>query len=865
MRTVKNKRTLLNISIEFIKSYRKNTFALLLSLTLSVSLIVSIFTLFHTNQEITEKQNLFIFTAYDYELNDVTASQLALLERESSIEHLGVSQYLENIETADNQQANLVSANPSEILAVSSLIDGRLPEKENEIVAEKWALLNLGINPIVDQSVSLPTIDMNTNKITNKKVTIVGILSNLALNKRAGAVTVYTFFDNANVDNHSLTTHIAFKPNINKNKKIAEISTALDIDMKKVRENVWRNQKDGLPLLDIELGTLLIFVCISVIYGIYRTALVVRKNQYGIYRALGVTQKQVRLLVFYELGILFLIALPLGIALGIGCANIVTYLSKDSSVDIYFWGKAEKFELIVPYIPMLICLILFGFFLFAMGFIISRMINKENIIQSIFNSNQRVDNKLSNKWNFKIKRIPASLELALKYIFKDFKSSLVIIASIVIGSCVFSGLLYQANLAKTSQQIRIDTDFYNSDFLMTTYDDRNPASGITEQTYKKIQGLDNISFIETQSALPIRVVDDGVQRNDSFFDQQNSNVENSYGFRLNGNDGSDEVYFSKLKGYNSSALDKLEDYRIEGITDFSNLKSNEIILAMPTTSKAGRSKGIVGFFKNGNSLMSYSINDEITMKYRSDLNTEDTNYWTLKDSDADYKTKKYKVVAITYYPYMPIVSQLEQVYPLLITSEDNYKKLVPHLTYETINITASAGTSKKTQEKIEHELINFAVQNQEVTARSMIDEKEQLYSMYSKEMVYVYGIAIVTLILIITNLFNNLKYRMESKKNELFIFKAIGMTFPSISNMILIENLILTVLSLGIALLISIPITLLLYRHEQMYLLGKVFQYPFVNFLIIAVIAILICFIISRYLAKRLNETDILNELNKVE
>jgi hypothetical protein len=50
-----------------------------------------------------------------------------------------------------------------------------------------------------------------------------------------------------------------------------------------------------------------------------------------------------------------------------------------------------------------------------------------------------------------------------------------------------------------------------------------------------------------------------------------------------------------------------------------------------------------------------------------------------------------------------------------------------------------------------------------------------------------------------------------------------------------------------------------------MYLLGKVFQYPFVNFLIIAVIAILICFIISRYLAKRLNETDILNELNKVE
>ena len=192
MDKIEMKNTLLGLTIRFVKDYRKNSFALIFSLLLSITLIFSILTLLHTNYRVIAKQNLFIYTAIDYEINGLDAEQIYLLKQNPEIKHLGIGKQLGNIQTKDSQRGILRASNSEEILAVVKLLKGRMPKKPQEIVAEKWALLNLGINPILDQEVAVPvSYDNSTNKVVTEKFKLVGIISDQAFHKRAAVVTLY--------------------------------------------------------------------------------------------------------------------------------------------------------------------------------------------------------------------------------------------------------------------------------------------------------------------------------------------------------------------------------------------------------------------------------------------------------------------------------------------------------------------------------------------------------------------------------------------------------------------------------------------------------------------------------------------------
>ncbi|MBO1304745.1 ABC transporter permease [Enterococcus sp. 669A] len=864
MSKLSTRRPLTSLTWRFITSYRKNTVALIFSLVLAVGLIFSMLTLLHTNHRITAKQNLFIYTAIDYELSGLSAEQVQQLEEIEGIQHLGVSQmFSKTIETPDHQEGRLWAANESDILAVSTLLSGRMPRNNQEVVAEKWALLNLGVNPLVGQSFSLPVRDSaDSNETRPQTFTLVGIINDLTFNKRAGLVSMTTALDLSAVQDDSLIATVTFKGG---NKQIDEIQSKLQLKDKQIQQNVWRENTDELLALDVQMGILLIVVCALVIYGIHRIALMVRKEHFGVLRALGLTERQVRRIILSELLLLFFVSLPLGVLLGWLFSYGVAYLSKDLENQIYFWGQADPFDLVIPVLPIVLCLIgLLGSVL-LIGLIGSRKVNDGSITEIIFGEKDSSEKSLQIiHLKDKGKLLGISQQIGLKYVFRDIKTSLFVVLSLVMACTLFISLSYQAILAKENQQIRLTTNFHNSDYLMSTYNDQDTSFGIRQSTFEKIARLKNVTQIETQAALPVKVVDTGVTRNTEFFDSRNHYVQRDYGFSLTGQQQSDAVFHTKYKGYNHAALNQLRRYLVSGDFDPAGLKENEIIVAMPTTSQYGQSKGMTGFFKKGQTVMDYQIGDQLTIKYPSDLKTADDAYWQMSDTGS-YTEKKLTIAAIAYYPYMPEVSLLEQAYPLLITSQENFQKVVPEPTFETINLTAAEGTTKQQQAQIEKELIALAVENQQVTARSMIEEKEQLHSIYRKEMVYVIGIAAVVLVLVVMNLSKTFKYRIETRKSELFLLKALGLTVAETKQMIIFENLIFGMTSAASAILLSLPVTRLQYQQAQIYLLGKSYEYPVVQTLVLVLLTLGFCIIISLLLAKDLHHSNILEELDKVE
>lgn len=860
------RKTLFKLVLRFIKKYRKNTAAILFSIILALSLIVSMLILLHTNHRITAKQNLFIYTAMDYEIKDLTNQQVKQLENKDTIQHLGLHAYLGYIETKDKQQAALLAANEDDILAVSTLLKGRMPQHQNEIVAEKWALLNLGLNPMVGQTFTLPTNFLKEHsEFKNETFTLVGIINDQAFNKRAGAVNLYTSLEIDQMPQNLVTAAITFK-NIDKEKQIAAIQKDLSLSNNQIQKNVWQENSANLFWLDVAMSTLLISICSLVIYGVYRISLMGRQDQYGILRALGLTKAQVRNMILTELSFLTFLSFPFGVTLGFLISLTVTHFSKDRAIEIYFWGKADTFDLVIPALPILLALLALMVMIIFIGMIGSKKINDGSITETIFGNepNQGLSlNVIPIKG--KQKFLKTCHMLGLKYVFRDIKTSLFIVLSITFACTLFIGLSYQALLAKENQEIRVATSFYNSDFLMSSYDDMTIHSGIKTTTLNDVKKITGIESIEVQSALPVKVIDAGVERNKKYFEKQSRNVKRVYGFTAEGTDKEHELYHTKLKGYNTLALRKLQSYLLEGTFNPDKIEQDEVIIAMPTTSRSGKSKGTVGFFKQGQLLMDYRVDDTIKVKYRSDLNTADEKYWQMTDDSANYFEKNLKIIAIVYYPYMPLVSMLEQTYPILITSENHFKKIVPSPTYETVNLTLKKETSASQQKKIEERLIELAVENQQATARSLISEKEQLTSIYRKEMVYVIGISIVGLLLVITNLINNLAYRIKTRKKELYLLKALGMTFSELRKMIVFENIFFSLVSWLLALLISIPVTTAQYYYSEIYLLGKMYYYPLTQMLLLAVITVALCTVISWKLAADLQSTTIMEEFSNIE
>ncbi|MSS63411.1 ABC transporter permease [Velocimicrobium porci] len=848
---------------KYIWRSKKNTLSLLLVMTLVVTLLVALFVLFHTNHRIAAKKDQFLYTAIDYQICDVSTKQLRQLQKVKDIEHLGISRDSGIIRTKSKQEAILVEANADEVLAVSKLIKGRMPQEKNEIVAERWALQNLGLVPEINTTMTLSTsIVKKQGRYSKQNVTykVVGILNDMAYSKRSGIISFYTFLPDKNFDDFIVT--IKWKDAVNSEVKMKQLVSQIGVSLKKVTKNVWAEDKDELFKWDMEMGLLLISIFGIILYGVFRIFFIARKNQYGILKAIGYKNKQITQLIVSELLEIYAISIPIGIITGVILSYIVTFISREQEIEIYFWGRKEEFCVVFPYLQIIIGILMIAIVIILIALFFSYKLNKDSIRSIIFENNMESQKGIK-KINI-INKKNLTFILSLKYLYLHLRSSIFLVLSIAFGCTLFYGLAYQAKLEKMDNQVNKSLNFFNGDYIITSNDDMNSKVGIKEEILQEIKEVSGIAQIESEKAIPIKVFENGVKKNKGYFDKCEEWVKKNYGFSLTNTYGKEEIYQTKLKGYNELALKKLKNYIVEGNYSLETMQENEVIIAMPRMVEQGEAKGKVGFFKKGRAIMDYRVGDIVEIAYCRNLDTNSSEYWNCQDRLSDYIQKKLKVAAIVYYPYMKTVSPLEQNYPLFIVSNKQYKRMIPLEVYEAVNIKITE-TAKKKEKEIEDKLIKLAVKNQEITARSIIEEKNNIDKIYVKKIVYIYGIVIVTFILILINLINNLQYRIYVRKNEFAVYCALGMTKKAICKLVCFESRILGISALCISFSATHLITPVLFKKSQLFLYGQYFKYDNLLFGILTVITLLICEVLSRKITKKIVSTDMIEILNSNE
>lgn len=150
------------------------------------------------------------------------------------------------------------------------------------------------------------------------------------------------------------------------------------------------------------------------------------------------------------------------------------------------------------------------------------------------------------------------------------------ILTICVGVVLFTGLAYRAEIVSTIREDTRETWYLNGQYEMGLMTFQSPFEGLSRKNAEKIKQLPEVERIKTAAGMPVRVLDEnGVARNDAYYEDMNARYKENYGYEFRGYDGINQIYKSVLYGYNTEALSELKKYVVSGNFDPENLKEDD--------------------------------------------------------------------------------------------------------------------------------------------------------------------------------------------------------------------------------------------------------------------------------------------------
>lgn len=209
----------------------------------------------------------------------------------------------------------------SDKIQISELLDGRLPEKENEIAAQAALLEKMGVEPEVGSTVTFSFYDGNTETFT-----VSGILNGGDTTKQFSI-----FFSKSYAENGSQLKNMPYEV-------YAKLYNATNLNAEDCKEAMYLIGSDAgierkyvspskafIESLSVDtqsvmlygmVGAVILLACVLVIYGVFYLSVIGRIHQFGQLRTIGMTKKQMKKFVSREGGVLYLRSAPIGILIG---------------------------------------------------------------------------------------------------------------------------------------------------------------------------------------------------------------------------------------------------------------------------------------------------------------------------------------------------------------------------------------------------------------------------------------------------------------------------------------------------------------------------------------------------------------------
>ena len=733
------------------------------------------------------------------------------------------------------------------------IVEGRLPENENEVVISQHIIDNGGVELKVGDTLSLDVgrrrlvddgsvlsqsnpylgeeesqeenLQEEITDTINKTYTIVGIIERPSYeleDYQAPGYTIITYSDNINntdvanisvlfnnVGDYEETTEQIV--NTVKEDTGVDISTVANVNVIRFDGGLSENTMNVLYGI---AGVIIVIIVVSSVFVIrnsFAISVAEKTKQYGMLASVGATKKQIRKTVLLEGTYIGAIAIPLGILCGIIAIVVLLWIVNCLIGDMM---DGVVFIYNVPLLPILLSIVISAITIYLSCIIPAIRASRISPIEAIRgNEDIKIKAKKIKTSKLTKKIFGIGGVIASKNLKRNKKKYRTTVISLVVSIAIFISLSSFLDYGKRAvglyyTDMKYNVDVYNGDI----------------ELYNEIAQLNNIddySYSFTTSA----IID--IEKYGSEYGKEISNINRTYYEEAERETEYQDTiavimfnnnYFKKFikeLGLNEN------DYKNIAILEDDEFEYNE-----DGTSVLRNYYNI----KEGETI-TINLNGEerqVTIAKRSDQRpmgfegSYATGGWIFVSEDF-MEDKDNEIISTGMYINSSDASQLERDINNIIADNDSYKNV--HIT----------------------NLAEFA------------DQERRILLLVS---IFLYGFITVITLIGVTNIFNTITTNMILRSKEFANLKSIGMTTKEFNKMIRLESLLYGLKSL----LIGIPIGLLgSFCIYQAFKNSVDFGYmiPWVSILISIIFVFIIVGATMKYSLSKINKQNIIETIRQ--
>ena len=861
------------LTIKNLKLNKKRTIVTIIGIILSVALICAL-----SSMLVSFKESIILFGKkqlgdFHYAYYRVDANDIKNFSNNRNIsdyyltKEIGYS-YLSGSKNPNKVYAHIVSFDSKAFENLSiELMDGRLPQNEDEIVVPRHLKTNGGIDYKIGDNITLEigkrysenyTLDQNNpytgdeEKFKAESVhtyKIVGVIERPGKMIEPYTAPGYTFITKLDTtsytgkyDVYTKYTNEAIKDRFNVTASILGVDAKMyeryeigdlgpnDEVMDEVNKSKYETvcnfylisletfsfSNDIMNMLYSISAIIILIIMVTSIFCIknsFDISITEKTKQYAMFRSIGATRKQIKKNVLYEAFILGIIGVPLGILSGIFASFVLIKLCNYLASDMFI-GAGFVFK--TSFLAIFISIILSAITIYLSALKSARRASKLSPISAIRRND---DIKIKSK---KI-RCPKIINIlfgvggviSYKNIKRNRKKYRTTVISIIVCTSVFIALTYFMNLGFREIDKEMGTQNYNISINII-----KPEK--VEKEYKEFLNLDYMERISIERLTHLVI--------------------------------SSDYYDPKLKALlKENFIDPGSDTQVS-VMAIGEDEYDRYLKSLNLNKEDVKDKGILinnSFYDVDVDGSSRQVEyDVLKSRKGNTISGKATNFVNGGD---DKKT--IEVGYVTYERPLGLESQFTEAF--LIVSDEYFDKYLKDNMYLSYTIYIHSSNPDKLQEYAENIFSNydgFSISNLDKQMKSV----KGLYTLVA---IFLYGFITVIALIGVTNIFNTITTNISLRSGEFAILKSIGMTRKEFNKLINLESVFYSTKSLLIGIPIGVVLSYLIYMAFNQGGTTFAFELPYQGIIISILAVFVLVFFIMNYSVKKVNKQNIIESI----
>ena len=851
------------LTIKNLKLNKKRTIVTIIGIILSVALICAVASMVSSFRESLIRFEINRDGNFHYEFSNVDSKTLKEIKNNRNFEKIYISKNigylkLDNSKNEDKPYAYLIAMNKITMSNVSlNLIEGRFPSNDKEIVIPRHLKTNGRVDYKVGDTITLYLGDRVSDGYTlyqnnpyhkdeetfdikdTKTFKIVGIIerpSTIIENYSAPGYTFITYLNDNNYsgeynvylrytkealkNRYEITAKLLNVDPIKYKKYMTDLDSLKNSEIDEIEEKIVKTphimngylisletmslKNSTMKVLYILSTIVIIIIIVSSVFCIknsFDISIAEKTKQYGMFRSIGATSKQIKKNVLYEAFILGIIGIPLGILCGLLASWILIKVC-----NYYLYGTLNGITLVfnTSLISILISILLGSITIYFSALKSARRASKLSPMVAIRNSE---DIKIKSKKLRTPKYIKSLFGvggvISYKNLKRNKKKYRTTVISIVISVSVFIGLYYFMNMAFSILDLEVGSSDANIQLIIgdNSKDKENNLNKI-----EQIFNLDNIERISFQKRLLGEIIDKTLYTKE----------------------------FNKLIGTNGTKISIFaigdSEYRtyVKSLgLNYSDVKNTGILI---------------------NNSFAYDEDSKKDVEI-SVLNIKKNDKVDIKINNITHQIKISEVTKERPFGFSNTYSS-----GFIIVSDEYLKELDSNFNYGWILIRSNnADLLQSNIEKILGD-IDYNLDNTDKNYRIV-------KGVYTLVAIFLYGFITVITLIGITNIFNTITTNINLRRGEFAILKSVGMTSHEFNRLINLETIFHSLKSLLIGIPLGVGISYLIYIAFSEGSREFQYEFPFGGVFISILAVFILVFIIMNYSIKKVNKQNIIEDI----